>query len=144
MDAINKLTPEQRQAVMMQAQQEANSQIMREMINKMAQACFQKCAGTSVRAYMYVLYKCSFLCIVLCCCTCACWRMLMRVGLFALRCGLCSSWTWFVRVIDWTVVNRPAWHPAKTVISKPANKFKRLYRNDRHQCKHLVITYLRS
>jgi hypothetical protein len=49
MDAINKLSPEQRQAVMVQAQQEANGQIMREMMNKMAQACFQKCAGTSVR-----------------------------------------------------------------------------------------------
>jgi hypothetical protein len=49
MDAINKLTPEQRQAVMMQAQQEANAQIMREMVSKMANSCFKKCAGTSVR-----------------------------------------------------------------------------------------------
>ena len=49
MDAIAKLTPEQRQAVMHQAQQEANAQVMREMIAKMANSCFQKCAGTSVR-----------------------------------------------------------------------------------------------
>jgi hypothetical protein len=49
MDAINKLTPEQRQQVMAQAQQEANGQIMREMVNKMVESCFQKCAGTSVR-----------------------------------------------------------------------------------------------
>lgn len=47
MDAINKLTPEQRQQVMAQAQQEANGQIMREMVNKMVESCFQKCAGTS-------------------------------------------------------------------------------------------------
>jgi hypothetical protein len=40
MDTLNKLTPQQRQAVMMQAQNEANSQIMRDMINNMAQACF--------------------------------------------------------------------------------------------------------
>jgi hypothetical protein len=49
MDAINNLSPQQRQQVMAQAQQEANAQIMREMVNKMATACFKKCAGTSVR-----------------------------------------------------------------------------------------------
>jgi Tim10/DDP family zinc finger len=54
MDALNKLTPEQRQAVMMQAQKEANTQIMRDMINNMAQACFQKCAGTSVRTISFL------------------------------------------------------------------------------------------
>eukprot|EP00546_Thalassionema_frauenfeldii_P013642 CAMPEP_0178919370 /NCGR_PEP_ID=MMETSP0786-20121207/14397_1 /TAXON_ID=186022 /ORGANISM="Thalassionema frauenfeldii, Strain CCMP 1798" /LENGTH=84 /DNA_ID=CAMNT_0020593289 /DNA_START=41 /DNA_END=295 /DNA_ORIENTATION=- len=47
MNQIQNLSPEQRQAVMVQAQQEANAQIMRDMVNKMATACFQKCAGTS-------------------------------------------------------------------------------------------------
>jgi hypothetical protein len=61
MDALNKLTPEQRQAVMMQAQNEANSQIMRDMINNMAQACFRKCAGTSVRTTS------SLCCVNICC-----------------------------------------------------------------------------
>jgi len=46
--AINQLTPQQRQAVMMQAQQEANQQIMQGMIEKMVSTCFKTCAGTSV------------------------------------------------------------------------------------------------
>jgi hypothetical protein len=46
--AINQMTPEQRQAVMMQAQQEANQQIMQGMIEKMVSQCFETCAGTSV------------------------------------------------------------------------------------------------
>mmetsp|Transcript_19965 Transcript_19965/g.29608 ORF Transcript_19965/g.29608 Transcript_19965/m.29608 type:complete len:85 (+) Transcript_19965:91-345(+) len=47
MNQLQNLSPEQRQAVMVQAQQEANAQIMRDMVNKMATSCFQKCAGTS-------------------------------------------------------------------------------------------------
>ena len=46
--AINSLTPQQKQAVMMRAQQEANQQIMQGMIEKMTATCFKKCAGTSV------------------------------------------------------------------------------------------------
>jgi hypothetical protein len=45
--AINSLTPQQKQAVMMRAQQEANQQIMQGMIEKMTATCFKKCAGTS-------------------------------------------------------------------------------------------------
>mmetsp|Transcript_13064 Transcript_13064/g.22195 ORF Transcript_13064/g.22195 Transcript_13064/m.22195 type:complete len:84 (-) Transcript_13064:2019-2270(-) len=44
---LSRLTPEQRQAVMVQAQQEANEQVMRAMVEKMVSACFKKCAGTS-------------------------------------------------------------------------------------------------
>lgn len=44
---LNQLTPQQRQAIMMKAQQEANQQIMQEMIEKMTASCFKKCAGTS-------------------------------------------------------------------------------------------------
>eukprot|EP00549_Striatella_unipunctata_P014038 CAMPEP_0118679344 /NCGR_PEP_ID=MMETSP0800-20121206/3734_1 /TAXON_ID=210618 ORGANISM="Striatella unipunctata, Strain CCMP2910" /NCGR_SAMPLE_ID=MMETSP0800 /ASSEMBLY_ACC=CAM_ASM_000638 /LENGTH=70 /DNA_ID=CAMNT_0006575325 /DNA_START=121 /DNA_END=333 /DNA_ORIENTATION=+ len=32
---------------MMQAQQEANQQIMQDMMNRMTASCFKKCAGTS-------------------------------------------------------------------------------------------------
>ena len=46
---IGKLTPQQRQAVLMRAQQEANTQIMQKMMEKMVAACYEKCAGTSVR-----------------------------------------------------------------------------------------------
>lgn len=46
---INQLTPQQRQAVLMRAQQEANQQIMQDMIQRMVKTCFNKCAGTSVR-----------------------------------------------------------------------------------------------
>jgi DNA-directed RNA polymerase specialized sigma24 family protein len=49
--AINDLTPEQRQAIMMRAQQEANQQVMQEMLEKMVASCFSKCAGTSVSCY---------------------------------------------------------------------------------------------
>eukprot|EP00565_Helicotheca_tamesis_P004577 CAMPEP_0185730384 /NCGR_PEP_ID=MMETSP1171-20130828/9720_1 /TAXON_ID=374046 /ORGANISM="Helicotheca tamensis, Strain CCMP826" /LENGTH=86 /DNA_ID=CAMNT_0028399415 /DNA_START=24 /DNA_END=284 /DNA_ORIENTATION=+ len=45
--ALANLTPEQRQAVMVQAQQEANQRIMQAMMDKMAESCFKKCAGTS-------------------------------------------------------------------------------------------------
>jgi DNA-directed RNA polymerase specialized sigma24 family protein len=46
---LNQLTPEQRQAVMMQAQQEANQSILQELMKEMVTTCFEKCAGTSVR-----------------------------------------------------------------------------------------------
>eukprot|EP00979_Chaetoceros_neogracilis_P002385 scaffold410_cov267-Chaetoceros_neogracile.AAC.33 len=45
--AMSQLTPQQRQAVMMKAQQEANQQIMQSMIEKMVATCFKTCAGTS-------------------------------------------------------------------------------------------------
>eukprot|EP00934_Nitzschia_sp_Nitz4_P005086 Nitzschia sp. Nitz4//scaffold11_size288233//16925//17277//NITZ4_000728-RA/size288233-snap-gene-0.3-mRNA-1//1//CDS//3329533936//5076//frame0 len=47
MDQINQLTPEQRQQVLMRAQQEANQQIMQDMVQRMVKTCFNKCAGTS-------------------------------------------------------------------------------------------------
>lgn len=48
---LNKLTPEQRQAIMMQAQQEANQSVMQEMMKQMTLTCFQRCAGTSVSPF---------------------------------------------------------------------------------------------
>ena len=45
--ALQNLTPEQKQAVMVQAQQQANQQIMSSMVESMTLACFEKCAGTS-------------------------------------------------------------------------------------------------
>lgn len=45
---LSKLTPEQRQAVMVQAQNEANQAVMREMTTKMVATCFEKCVGSSV------------------------------------------------------------------------------------------------
>mmetsp|Transcript_9057 Transcript_9057/g.17279 ORF Transcript_9057/g.17279 Transcript_9057/m.17279 type:complete len:90 (+) Transcript_9057:73-342(+) len=44
---LGQLTPEQRQAVLAQAQQQANQAVMQEMMKKMVAACFDKCAGTS-------------------------------------------------------------------------------------------------
>jgi hypothetical protein len=49
---LSNLSPEQRQAVMVQAQQEANQRIMQDMLQKMVKTCFGKCAGTSVRSLM--------------------------------------------------------------------------------------------
>lgn len=46
---LAQLTPEQRQALMMQAQQEANQRVMQDMLQRMVKTCFDKCAGTSVR-----------------------------------------------------------------------------------------------
>ena len=46
---LSQLTPQQRQAVMMQAQQEANQKIMQDMLQRMVKTCFTKCTGTSVR-----------------------------------------------------------------------------------------------
>jgi hypothetical protein len=46
--ALQSLTAEQKQAVMAQAQGQANQQIMAAMIENMTAACFDKCTGTSV------------------------------------------------------------------------------------------------
>jgi hypothetical protein len=46
---LSQLTPEQRKAVMIKAQQEANQSVMQEMMKQMVTACFDLCAGTSVR-----------------------------------------------------------------------------------------------
>lgn len=48
MNQLAQLSPEQRQAVMMQIQQQANQEIMAKMTEMMTATCFQKCAGTSV------------------------------------------------------------------------------------------------
>ena len=45
--ALQNLTPEQKAAIMAQAQQQANQQIMSSMIESMTLSCFDKCAGTS-------------------------------------------------------------------------------------------------
>ena len=45
--ALQNLTSEQKAAVMSQAQQHANQQIMNAMIESMTLSCFDKCAGTS-------------------------------------------------------------------------------------------------
>mmetsp|Transcript_20150 Transcript_20150/g.43463 ORF Transcript_20150/g.43463 Transcript_20150/m.43463 type:complete len:92 (+) Transcript_20150:112-387(+) len=44
---IKSLTPQQRQAVLVQAQNEANMKIRADLLNKMVAACYDKCAGTS-------------------------------------------------------------------------------------------------
>ena len=46
---LAQLTPQQRQAILVRAQQEANQQIMQDMLHRMVKTCFEKCAGTSVR-----------------------------------------------------------------------------------------------
>jgi hypothetical protein len=48
---LNQLSPEQRQAIMVRAKQEADQQVMQEMMKKMVTACYDKCAGTSVCSY---------------------------------------------------------------------------------------------
>lgn len=53
---LSQLTPEQKQAVMMRAQQEANQQIMQAMVKSMMRSCFEKCAGTSVRMLQLIIY----------------------------------------------------------------------------------------
>ena len=40
----NSLTPQQQQAVMVQAQNEANQQIMQNMMDSLIKQCFEKCA----------------------------------------------------------------------------------------------------
>ncbi|EJK69952.1 hypothetical protein THAOC_08741 [Thalassiosira oceanica] len=45
--ALQNLTPDQKSAIMQQAQVQANQQIMQVMVQNMTQTCFAKCAGTS-------------------------------------------------------------------------------------------------
>lgn len=45
--ALQSLTPEQKHAVMAQAQQQANQQIMSAMIESMTLSCFDRCAGVN-------------------------------------------------------------------------------------------------
>ena len=44
---LSQLTPEQKQAVLMRAQQEANQKITQDMLASMTEECFKKCAGSS-------------------------------------------------------------------------------------------------
>ena len=46
-NSLNQLTPEQRQQIMLQAQQEANQSIMQRMMEKMSSSCFKLCTSTS-------------------------------------------------------------------------------------------------
>lgn len=48
---ISQLSPEQRQAIMVKAQQEANQQVMQEMMKQMVSGCFNLCVGQSVRPF---------------------------------------------------------------------------------------------
>ena len=45
--ALQNLTPEQKQAVMAQAQNQVNQQVMTAMVESMTAQCFDKCAGVS-------------------------------------------------------------------------------------------------
>ena len=49
---INSLTADQKQALMVQAQQEANQKVMQSMMTNMVKGCFDKCAGTSVSFFI--------------------------------------------------------------------------------------------
>jgi hypothetical protein len=49
--ALNNLTSEQKQQIMIKAQQEANTSIMQSMMEEMVESCFDRCAGTSVRTF---------------------------------------------------------------------------------------------
>ena len=44
---LAQLSPEQRNAIMVQAQQEANQTIMQEMMKQMVGTCFEKCVTSS-------------------------------------------------------------------------------------------------
>lgn len=105
MNQIQNLSPEQRQAVMVQAQQEANAQIMRDMVNKMATACFQKCAGTSV----------SF--------------KALNNNLRSPK--LSHPFPFLFRVIDLTTESKDAWHLAKIDIWILERKCKKPCRRDK-------------
>lgn len=52
---LNKLTPAQRQSIMIKAQHEANQQVMQLLLKDMTTLCFDKCTGTSVRGRMTCL-----------------------------------------------------------------------------------------
>jgi hypothetical protein len=47
--ALNNLTPDQVNAVKAQAQQQANITVTQSLMKAMAELCFHKCAGSSVR-----------------------------------------------------------------------------------------------
>ena len=47
--ALNNLTPDQVNAVKAQAQQQANMSVTQALMKSMAELCFHKCAGSSVR-----------------------------------------------------------------------------------------------
>lgn len=46
-DALNNLTPEQQQAVMQKMAMQVNQQITADLMEKMSNVCFNKCAGIS-------------------------------------------------------------------------------------------------
>ena len=49
---LNKLTPEQQAAVINNMQQQVQQQQLQDLVQKVTDKCFKKCAGTSVSATM--------------------------------------------------------------------------------------------
>jgi len=45
-DALSKLTPQQKQEIMIRAQREVNTKLMQDMVESMSTLCFKKCAGS--------------------------------------------------------------------------------------------------
>mmetsp|Transcript_4186 Transcript_4186/g.8074 ORF Transcript_4186/g.8074 Transcript_4186/m.8074 type:complete len:84 (+) Transcript_4186:195-446(+) len=48
-DQLNQLSPEKQQAVIRQLAMQAQQEALSNMMEKMTEVCFKKCAGTSVR-----------------------------------------------------------------------------------------------
>ena len=101
---INQLTPEQRQAVMMRAKQEADQQVLGEMMKRMTMACFDKCAGSSVRCG--AVFEGS--------------SMLRRTPV-----------SYFLREISWIVGSKLVWLPVRIDTWKPELMYKKRFRSDR-------------
>lgn len=113
-DAMAKLTPEQRQMIMIKAQNEANQQVMQQMMDMMNKACFTKCVGTSV----------SFI-----------WSL----GFAAPARLLIHSHT--RRVIDWTRRSKHVWRLAKIDTLIREQQFKRLFKSARtRECKQTELS----
>lgn len=112
--ALNNLTPDQVNAVKAQAQQQANMSVTQALMKSMAELCFHKCAGSSVRNVDSPQEKSQM---VLC---------------------LLSELKQTHRAIDWTIGSKHAWHRARTLTLSFGLRSQRHWKRGKIQCKMKV------
>jgi hypothetical protein len=158
---LSQLTSEQRQAVLMQAQQEANQRIMQDMLQRMVKTCFTKCAGTSVRytttlqLRQITLHYIALHCIALCCelKQQQAYYMLFSTNKLATLHSPTFFWYTFThlyilayvkinRETDWIAESSRAWRRARISIWKRVPRCNRLWNNGNREIKNRMVLFI--
>ena len=114
--ALNNLTPEQVNAVKAQAQQQANITVTQSLMKAMAELCFHKCAGSSVRRLRFGMNITNWRCHLQCMC-------------------------FYHRATDWTVENKLVWPRAKTPTLSFERKSQRHWKKGKTPCEAKLYSH---